>query len=197
MLLNISKGNVKLGKIPSFSLPPLQTCFCDALNTCYKEGCYAKIIYLRWKGVRDAWDKNLYNMNNNRIESFVELYDYFKYYEPEYFRIHVGGDFTDADYFQRWCNLAWSNQSTKFLVFTKKYKMMHLMKDQITENMAVVLSGWTNVPMERGDFSVAWMNDGQETRIPENAILCNGNCKNCMVCWSLSKNKLDVVFKKH
>ena len=49
----------------------------------------------------------------------------------------------------------------------------------------------------RKHYRCAWCDDGEETRIPADAIECPGNCNECRVCWYLSKLDKDTKFKKH
>ena len=41
------------------------------------------------------------------------------------------------------------------------------------------------------------MQDGTETRVPEDAIRCPGNCETCGLCYELPRLGRDVVFHKH
>ena len=49
----------------------------------------------------------------------------------------------------------------------------------------------------RQKYSVAWLDDGTDSRIPEDAMECPGNCETCGACWGLAKRGIDVRFAKH
>jgi hypothetical protein len=58
--------------------------------------------------------------------------------------------------------------------------------------------GWGNADAVKAQgLSIAWMQDGTETRIPSDAMKCPGRCDTCGACWGLAKRGIDVVFKKH
>ena len=54
--VSISKGNSKMGSIPSVSLPPCTTCNPNA--PCFKK-CYAVKIQRLYKTVKTAYENNL------------------------------------------------------------------------------------------------------------------------------------------
>lgn len=199
-LIHISKGNIKTGAIPSFSLPSGVTCSKEACSTCYLQGCYAKKCERLRPSVRKAWGDNFEIAKSDL--SFLETYlDKFfsKPNAPRLFRIHVGGDFFSVDYFLMWVRIAVAHPEIRFLAFTKQTEIIKpFVSAQGPKNFALVFSAWPGVPVDekiREHLPVAWVDDGNETRIPEDAVHCPGNCETCASCWALDGK--DVVFKKH
>ena len=60
--VSISKGNSKMGDIPSVSLPPCTTCNPEA--PCFKK-CYAVKIQRLYKTVKTAYENNLEILKNS------------------------------------------------------------------------------------------------------------------------------------
>ena len=97
MRVSISKGNSKMGYIPSVSLPPIKTCAqgCACAKKCYA----AKLCRLR-PNVRKAYENNLDILINNEAEYWDQVNAVVKM--SRYFRFHVSGDIVDYNYF---CNM--------------------------------------------------------------------------------------------
>ncbi len=190
----ISKGNIKLGGIPNFSLTPGKTCSKEACNTCLKS-CYAMKAYRQYKGTRDAWDRNSDIAVSNPIEIFNQVHEYLEKKKPRFFRIHVAGDFVSKDYARVWMDLASCHPETKFLAFTKRWDIVDDMT--VPDNLSIIYSAWPGCPPPPSTRQRAWVQDGTETRIPDDAIECPGRCENCNMCWSLPSIRKDVFFHKH
>ena len=62
--ISVSKGNTKMGAIPSISLPPIVTCSNRAIGTCSKK-CYACKICRYSKEAKAAYSRNLDILKNN------------------------------------------------------------------------------------------------------------------------------------
>lgn len=197
--IHISTGNAKLGKVPNFSLVPGRTCSAEACKTCLKEGCYAMKSYRVYPSVKKAWDDNTAAAVENLPALEAELTRYFSGMNaPRYFRLHVGGDFVSREYAAMWARVMEKAPHTNFLAFTKQFD--HIRGVQFPANASIVLSAWPGceIPADlRSLYSVAWLDDGTESRIPADAIPCPGNCEHCGACWGLAKIKLDVCFAKH
>jgi hypothetical protein len=120
--------------------------------------------------------------------------------KPRFFRVHSSGDFFSVAYAEMWVRIAEACPNTRFLAFTKQFSIVRKVDFQSVANFELVLSGWTGVEIPedlRQIYHCAWCDDGIETRIPENAIECPGNCDSCGMCWRLSQLKLDTYFHKH
>ena len=197
--VSISKGNSKLGNIPSVSLPAGVTCRqCD----CHTK-CYAKKIERLRPVVAKAYKKNLDILLDDpdkywrEVESSIMV--------SAYFRFHVSGDIPNKEYFERMIEVAKRNTHCQILCFTKKFYIVNSYLrsgEKIPENLHIVFSGWKNLIMDN-PFSLpeahVKFRDGTTTA-NDHAMLCNGNCTECAMtrggCWTL-KNGEQVVFNEH
>lgn len=117
MKVSISKGNSKMGVIPSVSLPPITTC--KHCESCAKK-CYAAKLCRLYTSVRKAYENNLKCLKENRAEYFEQVKSYARM--TTFFRWHVSGDIIDLDYLDRMVKVARECKNTAFLVFTKNYE---------------------------------------------------------------------------
>jgi len=98
------------------------------------------------------------------------------------------------------CRIADANSGTHFLAFTKAFEIVNRYEDHaaVPENLVIVFSAWPGMRfLNPHHHRVAWMQDGTETRVPENSIECPGSCENCGMCYELERLGRDVVFHKH
>ena len=195
--VHISRGNMKVGSIPNFSLTPGRTCSREACGTCLREGCYAMKAYRQYPGTRKAWDENSDAAEQNipALENALELY--FTAKKPEWFRLHVGGDFASREYASMWARIASRHPGTRFLAFTKQWEMVRGV--EFPDNFSLVLSGWpgTEIPADlRAKYSAAMCIEHAED-MPDGGFLCPGSCESCHACWSLARRGIDVYFVKH
>lgn len=202
--LNISRGNKKMGAIPSFSLPAGKTCDSVACKTCYLDGCYGRAMEGRFPAVRNAYADNLRKLDED-LEGCKKFLNW--YFDapnaPRMFRIHVVGDFYSYYYFKMWIDVIRNHPQTKFMAFTKQYMVViaHVIMRRLPENLTLVASAWPNVHIPewvKQGMPIAYMQDGTETRVPENAYHCDGNCAGeCNGhCWNMKPGD-SVVFEKH
>jgi len=153
--------------------------------------------YLQYPLVRKAWGINSKQVKDNRWQYFKDIATYLQKKKPDFFRWHVAGDVPDECYFMSMCDIAREFPETKFLAFTKRLDLLKLMKEEIPANLTVVASMWPGWGTPPKNYPKAWMQDGTETRMPKDALVCPGNCGDCGACWNLRNLKKDVVFKKH
>lgn len=197
--IHISRGNIKTGAIPSFSLPSGVTCSAQACKTCYMQGCYAKKIERLRPVVRKTYEENLIYAKRypELLESYLNLY-FSMANAPRFFRIHVAGDFFSRSYFEMWLRVISTHPDTKFLAFTKREAIIKPYLDKLPKNLSLVWSAWPGVPVPKmisKKLPVAWMQDGTEDRIPASAVKCPGRCEECAKCWAM--DGCHVVFDKH
>jgi hypothetical protein len=191
MKTKISEGNMKLGRLPNVSIPPVVTC---ANSSFCRKDCYALKAYRMYPRAKEAWKYNYKHLRENRDKYFQDIHEYLEKKTPRLFRWHAAGDILDQDYIERMKRLAESFPEVKFLAFTK---MTVLKFSNLPKNLVVVYSAWPGMPFHNPDkLPVAFMQDGTETRV-SNAIECPGNCETCGMCWELPKLKKNVVFHKH
>ena len=193
-LATISLGNTKLGTIPNVSTCPGRDC---GDVPCRKK-CYAHKALRQYKEVRNCWRRNSTNAKRN-LDGFMEgVRDYLCDRSPKWFRWHVAGDIHSQLYLDEMIAIAREYPDTKFLCFTKRHDMTYR---KLPSNLSIVFSmwpGWGDARKARNrGLPIAWMQDGKETRIPDDAIECPGHCDSCGMCWNLKKIGRDVYFPVH
>lgn len=196
--ISISRGNSKMGEIPSVSLPPVITCAANC--TCAKK-CYAVKLCRIYKNVKASYDRNLNIWETSPAEYWKQVNDILSV--SRFFRFHVSGDIPNYTYFLYMIDSAKNNPHCDILVFTKKYDIIntHLSTgEKLPKNLHIIFSEWEgmptpnlyNMPVSRVIFR------GQDT--PENANICPGNCLECakhkINCWNM-KNGESVYFHEH
>lgn len=198
--VNLSKGNSKMGKVMSVSLPPIKSC--GAALPCFKSCYAAKLSRLR-PNVRAAWENNWRMVVTDRSEYFRQISDAIRAKPPELFRWHVAGDIVDGDYLTGMLSLAREFPGVRFLAFSKKAELIGLYRAAVrrAKNLSVVLSMWPGLEVPPNivkAFPTAWMRDHKDPdpRIPANAKTCGGDCDKCGLCWGMKVGEA-VVFDKH
>lgn len=197
--ISISKGNIKLHDVTSFSLPPVTTCRKDA--PCKKD-CYACKIQRLRPAVKAAYERNYKLLKENPESVFKQLEAHL--FTVRFFRFHVSGDFYNAEYFSKVMDLARSCNWCRFIAFTKQYEIANdYIKNggTIPENFNLIFSAWGknwkfpnpyNLPVAEVIFK------GEEPN-PE-WLTCGGNCQECSCkgvgCWQLKKGET-IYFNKH
>lgn len=194
--VHISKGNSKMGAIPSVSLPSVITCRdCG----CHIK-CYARRIEARRKNVAKSYAENLEILRNDpdtywrEVEAAVMT--------SRFFRFHVSGDIPNVEYASHMAEIASRNPHCEILCFTKRYSFVNQLADYIPANLHIIFSAWPGLPMDNPhgfpEAHVKFRNG--TTTAGDYAKPCGGNCTNCAVtsggCWTL-KHGEQVVFNEH
>ncbi len=204
--VHMPRANRKTGSIPAFNLLPMVACSAEACAHCGKEGCYAVKNVLQHgynlekNNCLKAWAENtVYALRYvSELEKFLDTW--LTKNKPLFFRIHASGDFKTVRYARMWYRLAEKHQGTKFLAFTKEWTIVRQVPFYELSNFSLVLSGWTGIAIPedlRKFYRCAWCNDGEETRIPSDAMECPGSCEGCGLCWNLKEIGKDTYFHKH
>ena len=197
--VKISKGNSKLGAIPSVSLPSIKTC----RNCACQEKCYAQKLERLRPSVKNAYEHNLGVLLSDpttywrEVEASVMM--------SRFFRFHVSGDIPNAAYLENMAAVAGRNAHCEILCFTKRYEMVNefIQKNgELPSNLHMIFSGWVGLDMAN-PFSLPEAHvryrDGSTTA-REDAIECGGNCTECALteggCWNLQKGQ-QVIFNEH
>ena len=197
--VKISKGNSKLGAIPSVSLPSIKTC----RNCACQEKCYAQKLERLRPAVRNAYQHNLEVWIKDpetywrEVEASIMM--------SRFFRFHVSGDIPSFKYLINMVEIARRQPHCEILCFTKKYNLVNELieqGDELPSNLHMIFSGWVGLEMAN-PFSLPEAHvryrDGSTTA-REDAIECSGNCTECALteggCWSLQKGQ-QVVFNEH
>ena len=197
--VKISKGNSKLGAIPSVSLPSIKTC----RNCACQEKCYAQKLERMRPAVRNAYQHNLEVWIKDpetywrEVEASIMM--------SRFFRFHVSGDIPSFKYLVNMVEIARRQPHCEILCFTKKYNLVNEFIEQGGElpgNLHMIFSGWVGLEMAN-PFSLPEAHvryrDGSTTA-RDDAIECSGNCTECALteggCWNLQKGQ-QVVFNEH
>ena len=201
MNVKISKGNSKMGSIPSVSLPAGLTCRCDC--ECNKK-CYAMKLERLRKSVREAYRSNYDLLQSDsdtywrEVEASVMM--------TRFFRFHVSGDIPSQEYLEHMVSISERNPHCNILCFTKKYDIVnHYLEShggKLPNNLHMIFSGWRNLEMDN-PFSLPEAHviyrDGSTTA-RQDAKICKGNCTECAVtdsgCWDLQRGE-QIAFKEH
>jgi hypothetical protein len=196
-IVAISKGNRKLGGVMNISLIP-RTC-CPAGVPCGKK-CYALKAVRLYPPTREAWSRNARIAKRHPDSYFMQIAARVAKSKPHLFRWHVAGDILSIDYLRGMCRIAEGNPDTHFLAFTKAFDIVNGYEGRkvIPSNLVIIFSAWPGMDFANPHgHRIAWMQDGSETRVPDDVITCHGNCETCGLCYELPKLGRDVVFHKH
>ena len=196
--VSISKGNSKMGAIPSVSLPPIITCPKGA--PCAGK-CYAAKLCRIYPSVKKAYQNNLDVLNTSWPEYWRQVREAVSM--TKYFRFHVAGDIPNAGYFKEMIITALKNPDTQILAFTKQYDIVNNYIDifgELPENLHIILSEWgeqkPNNPHDLPTSAVIF----KGTEPAENWKICGGNCTECACrgvgCWELKKGET-IAFYEH
>jgi len=192
--LHISKGNMKLGKIPNISLPPAVTC--RPKVPCAKQ-CYAQKAMRLYPSVRKAWLENWQFLQAyGAAQYFIAIETWLREHRPTHFRWHVSGDMPDVAYAEWVMQTARIFPDIKFMMFTKRWDLLPL-GEKIPDNFSIILSMWPGLRNPKGfdDFPRAWLSI--DKRRPNFHFKCPGRCDECYKCWDIVKLGYDVVFDLH
>ena len=221
MHISLSPGKVKMGSIPSVSLPSVITCrSCDCQTKCYAK----KLERLR-PNVRAAYQRNIDILNNDPVQYWREVEAAIMC--SRFFRFHVSGDIPNDAYLEKMFEVAKRNPHCHILCFTKKFELVNdyiykLYWDSIAgttihpafgceeiiaerfvpNNLRLIFSGWRGLtmfnPFRFPEAHVRYR-DGTTTA-RDGAIDCPGNCADCAItdsgCWTLKPGE-QVIFNEH
>ena len=197
--IKLSKGNSKMGSIPSVSLPAIKTC----RQCACQEKCYAYKLERLRPAVRNAYQHNLEVLLKEpetywrEVEASVMM--------SRFFRFHVSGDIPNQEYLANMVAVAGRNSHCEILCFTKRYEMVNEFIEkngELPSNLHMIFSGWIGLDMVN-PFSLPEAHvryrDGSTTA-RDDAVECGGNCTECALtaggCWNLQKGQ-QVVFNEH
>lgn len=197
----ISKSNIKLGMIPSVSLPPIVTCSPNACKFCGKK-CYARKMCKLRPSVKESYENNLDILLNDKEKFWREVSGSVAL--TTYFRFFVSGDIYDKDFLENMVLCAKKNKHCNILCFTKKYSLVneYLEHHRLPKNLKIVFSVWKGLecfnPNNLPEAHIFYK-DGTTTA-KDGAKYCSGNCMDCAVenknCWTLKRGE-QILFKEH
>lgn len=198
LIVSISKGNSKMGAIPSVSLPPVITCPKGA--PCAKK-CYAAKICRIYPSVKKAYQNNLDILNDNWGDYWDQVRAAAKM--TRFFRFHVSGDIPNAGYFKEMVITARKCAGTQFLAFTKQYEIVNNYINicgDLPENLHIIFSEWGKAPIPNPHNLPTAAVIFKGTTPAENWKICGGNCTSCACqgvgCWELKKGET-IAFYEH
>lgn len=193
----LSMGNRKMGRVMSFSLPPVKTCIEDA--PCFKD-CYAVKMARIYPTVKSSWDNNLELLDKYWGTDFVnDINAAIRKKNPTLFRWHVGGDIFAPWYLDNMCLIAKDNPDVDFWTFTKQFDILEKYKGEIPDNLKIILSVWPPcIPSDKlkEKYGCCYFQDAEENYdVPDDAFVCNGDCEMCRHCVELEAKESVVIYK--
>ena len=195
LTVSISKGNRKMGAIPSVSLPACITCNPSA--PCFKQ-CYAAKIERIYKTARESYQRNLDILKADPGEYWLQVKA--AAMVNRFFRYHVSGDIPNPDYFVQMIKLAKELPNTNFLAFTKQYNIVNQFINDggaIPNNLKIIFSNWgswkCDNPHNLPQCEVIFNGDN----VPDQWKICGGNCTECAIngcgCFFLKPGDVTII----
>ena len=195
--VSISKGNSKMGAIPSVSLPACITCNPNA--PCFKL-CYAAKIERLYSNTRNAYARNLDILTADPRAYWVQVKA--AAITTRFFRYHVSGDIPNADYLINMVKTARDLPGTQFLAFTKQYPIVNDYLNNggtIPNNLKIIFSNWgawkcenphdlptCEVILKGSEPAPGWK-------------ICGGNCTECACrgigCWEVKNGETIAIYQ--
>jgi hypothetical protein len=197
-MVSISKGNSKMGAIPSVSLPACITCNPNA--PCFKL-CYAAKITRLYKTAKTAYENNLTILQDDPALYWDQVKRAAQ--TARFFRYHVSGDIPNKEYFNRMVELARELPHTNFLAFTKQFDIVNMFLyngGEIPQILKIIFSNWGAWKCEN-PFSLPECEIILKGSKPvQDWKICGGNCTECACrgvgCWEV-KNGETIAFYEH
>ena len=199
--ISISDGNSKMNAVPSVSLLPVVTCAPRVPCSIRVPGlklpkCYAVHMCARRVNIRNAYARNTRILKRTPAVFFRQLHRFIETAAPPFFRFHVSGDFVNRSHLRRAFDTARAFPDTRFLAFSKRFEFFPA-PSAVPVNFSLIASMWPHWGKRPRGYQCAFVQDGTETRITPDALLCHGNCETCGMCWSLPELRRDIVLIEH
>lgn len=205
----ISKGNSKVGNIPSFSLPALTTC--PGKSDWCSSNCYANKISRIYTNVRNSYTNNFESAEDTDFTSLMDT-EIKKLSKKKIntFRIHVSGDMYSNEYIDKWISLIKANPSMTFYSYTRSWRESSLL-DKLTElknlnNMTLFASVdndlQASIPMLKKEWRIAYAADTMPTSPTEKYVFCpeqagkKDSCEQCTLCFNINTS-VNIYFETH
>jgi len=193
----IGRGNVKVGPIPTFSLPSRFSCP-GASPWCIKH-CYAARFERLWPICRVAYSRNLVLSWN--AQRFVRAMLRCIPRDLSYLRIHVSGDFQSEAYTDSWLQIAQKRPHCQFFAYTRSWNVASILpaleRLRTLENFHLFASVDPDMPDPPPGWRVAYLDvDPRANGVP--CLHQNGQAKSCHECrYCFRPGKGHVVFTVH
>lgn len=181
LVVSISTGNRKIGKVLNVSLAPLVTC--KNCSKC-KYWCYDIKACLQYLNVLKARARNTAIFRYDREEFFRQIWEKMARRKVnKYLRFHVSGEIVDIDHFNRMVETARRFPEFVIWTYTKMYWIVNEWireNGSLPENFHVMFSEWEGLPMENPyNMPVFRCTDKPEKMT---GYKCPGNCDICKAC---------------
>lgn len=217
--LKVSPNNTKLGNIPSFSLPSIQSC--PGATTECKSICYAAKIERLYKNAAKAYEINLNAINDpdfvSSLVTEITKLTSKKKKAPTTFRWHVSGDCTDIKYLYNMKQVMSQLPEVSFYAYTRNWALpnwtAHLDNIKQLPNFTLIASiddeHITNGTLPSAEWRVAYVGEKSITEIYQlvnkSFIICPNQrnntftCDKCQYCFNTKLVNTDrsVYFIKH
>jgi hypothetical protein len=179
----ISRGNIKLGVLPSFSLPPGKTC--PGMTPFCEKYCFACHGWYMMPDVEGANDKRL---KASRGKDFVPLLIMeLNTIALPAFRLHVVGDFYSESYILKWIEIANHFPDIHFFGSTRSWRVPKLVPaiEEFREQENVYLRASVDLTdnLTPGPAWSTWSVHGQGVPCPHDKGKVK-SCYTCGRCWS-------------
>lgn len=198
--VTISRGNIKMGVIPSVSRLPLLTCPSCCKDTCAGDCYAAKLTSLR-PSVLKSWARNTAAAFYAPDVFWGAVDKAMK--KARFFRFHVSGDIVSRRDFRHIVDAARNNPHCQVLAFTKAFRVVNSFIDTdgpLPQNMHVLFSGWQNLTPDNPHCLPETNVIMPGAEVPKNWTVCTGNCYECAVngrgCWTAGAGET-IAFHKH
>lgn len=189
----ISRGNLKLGVLPSFSLPVISTCpgktpFCE-------RHCYGLRGNFNLPNVTEANERRL---DASLRQDFVDIIvGEIRQVKAPSFRLHVIGDFYSVEYIEKWIDIANQIPSIVFFGSTRSWRCdflaVAIKRFRDLENVCMKASvDLTDTRYPHSCGWRVWSVEGEGLTCPHDEGKV-ANCLACTRCWT--KKDLDVSFR--
>lgn len=196
-----SMGNRKMGRVMSFSLPPIITCHPNA--PCKDGDCYAIKMQRIYPTVKDSWKKNYELITSDECWGDIFVDDTvaaIRKKQPAIFRWHVSGDIFSSWYLDDMRLIAEKCKDVQFWAFTKQFNILERYdRKMIPKNLNIILSIWPpHLPSDdlMKEYGCCYFQDKKESYdVPEDAYVCQGDCEECQVCTYLVPGDSVVIYK--
>ena len=194
---SLGRGNIKVGPIPTFSLPSRFSCP-GATPWCL-DHCYALRFERIWPNCRTAYSRNLVLTWNTR--RFVR--DMLRKIPQDlpHFRIHVSGDFYSKAYSHGWKRIAQMRPHTQFWAYTRSWMIPEL-QPALEELRALRnVHMFASVDPDMPDPPTSWRKAYLDIDPRADGLAClhqDGKAENCHECgYCFRAGTGNVVFKVH
>ncbi|MBA7642816.1 hypothetical protein ES703_50525 [subsurface metagenome] len=189
----ISRGNLKLGKLPSFSLPVITTCpgktpFCELY-------CYGLKGMFTLQQIKDKNDRRLEaSLRSDFVPIIVKE---IRSTRAPALRLHVIGDFYIPDYVRKWTQIA--NELQEVIIFgsTRSWRCEFLSKPlkEFRDLENVYMKASVDISDDLDPFTCGWnvwSIEGKGLPCPHDSNFVE-DCAACGRCWT--RKDTDTSFR--